>query len=170
VNVPKDLKGQRGDDSRTICGSHYNDAGCKNEKDVPQLKKYLDVWDLHWRVVNLLFPTRIGESMTRSEQSHPTVPLFLRLPLSLCHQPQGNTGSQGSSVHSRYHGSCNSLLSQQSPGSMLTYPLAVVWRSFWAFIFIVSSAFPWTFARIANLLGYPIILIPRAEDTTLRIS
>jgi len=75
---------------------------------------------------------------------------------------------RGSSAHSTYHGGHNRLLPQQAQVCMLTF-LTAVCRTLWVPDFIVSSASRWTYARIANLLGCPVIWIPRMGGTTLHI-
>jgi len=77
---------------------------------------------------------------------------------------------KGSSVHSTYHGSYNWPPPQQSPGSMLTFSLTAVCRTSWVPVFIVSPAFRWTYVRIVNLPGCPVIWILRMGDMTLHIS
>ena len=62
------------------------------------------------------------------------------------------------------------LLPQPSAGFVLMFSLAAACRTSWVPVFIVSSVIRWTYVRIANLLGYPVIWIPRMGDMTLHIS
>ena len=63
----------------------------------------------------------------------------------------------------------NSLVPQQARVSV-DVRLTAACRTSWVRDFTVSSVIRWTYVRIANLRGCPVIWIPRMVDMTLRTS